>query len=340
MPVSRPRARLLLALAGLAVLSSLAPTASAAPSSASLRSQLQETLERLDAAEDRATLAQDELVKVERAIVVDNAAIKAVQTRLARRARMMYAGGLGGDLLEVMITSDDPEAVISRISLLEAATRDDAGLLRASKALRRTLEERRQHALRLRDTAQSSERAVLAESARLQRLLGQVVSAEDAAADAAAERARERRRTTAARASRAGAGAPRLSGRYACPVGPQHAFRNTWGAPRSGGRRHKGTDIMAPYGAPAYAVTDGRVTRTSWSTNGGLGVYLRGNDGHEYYYAHMSSAVVRSGSVRVGQLIARVGDSGNARGTPHIHFELHQGGGSAVNPYFFLSRLC
>jgi len=139
------------------------------------------------------------------------------------------------------------------------------------------------------------------------------------------------------RASRA-----RVSGSYACLVGSNRSYRDTWGAPRSGGRTHKGVDVFAPMGSPAYAVTDGVVTRTSTSANGGLQVYLRGNDGNEYFYAHMSSYAARPGQrVKAGEMIARVGDTGNARGgPPHIHFELHPGGGIPVNPYPFVRRVC
>jgi len=126
----------------------------------------------------------------------------------------------------------------------------------------------------------------------------------------------------------------------ACPV-PNATFVDSWGDPRSGGRAHQGTDLMAPGGSPAYAVASG-VVRTTSSSAGGLSLYLTADDGMVYFYAHNSANVASSGQrVQAGQLIARVGATGNASaGATHVHFEMQPGGGSAVPSYRFLSGIC
>ena len=132
--------------------------------------------------------------------------------------------------------------------------------------------------------------------------------------------------------------APPESSAGRCPV-PSASFTDTYGAPRSGGRAHKGTDLLASYGAPVYAVADGVIDTTS-SSNGGISLYLRASNGERYFYAHNSANVASDGErVSAGELIARVGSTGNAGGTNHVHFE-REVGGSSVNPYRFVRGLC
>jgi peptidoglycan LD-endopeptidase LytH len=134
------------------------------------------------------------------------------------------------------------------------------------------------------------------------------------------------------------------TGGVACLMEPPYSYTDTWGAPRSGGRTHQGTDVMAPYGAEVYAYTAGVVSRESTSTSGGVQLYLLGDNGAEYFYAHLSRYAVPAGTrVKAGQLVAYNGQSGNAQYTaPHVHFEVHPGGpGSApVNPYPYVQRAC
>ena len=129
---------------------------------------------------------------------------------------------------------------------------------------------------------------------------------------------------------------------YSCPVEPPYSYVDTWGAARSGGRRHQGTDIMAPHGAKELAYTDGVISDEHSNSLGGIVLYLRGDDGNEYYYAHLSGYAVPEGTrVKAGQHIAYVGNTGDARYTaPHLHFEVHPGGGSPVNPYPYVKRAC
>jgi len=124
-----------------------------------------------------------------------------------------------------------------------------------------------------------------------------------------------------------------------CPVAGPVAFTDTWGAPRSGGRTHKGVDMMGARGTPLVAVVSGSV-RQSTSSLGGKQVWLTGNDGNTYFYAHLDSYEGGGGRVSAGDVVGYLGDTGNARGTPHLHFEFHPGGGGAVNPTPLVAANC
>lgn len=115
-------------------------------------------------------------------------------------------------------------------------------------------------------------------------------------------------------------------------------FWDTWGAPRSGGRKHQGVDIMASSGTSLYAVQTGTITKKQSAYPGSLAgnaLWLTTADGTYYFYAHLSGFADGIGvgsKVTGGQTIGYVGKTGNAS-VPHLHFEVHPKGGSAVNPY-------
>jgi len=115
------------------------------------------------------------------------------------------------------------------------------------------------------------------------------------------------------------------------PVAGPNEYIDSWGFARSGGRRHKGTDIMAALGTPAVAVRDGVVTSGS-SGLGGLTVWLETDDGTRYYYAHLDTIIVHEGRVTAGTVLGTVGSTGNASASaPHLHFEIHRP--DATNPF-------
>ncbi len=142
-----------------------------------------------------------------------------------------------------------------------------------------------------------------------------------------------------ARAEERIVGSPRLLalGSFASPVQPPYGTGDTFGAPRSGGRRHEGIDIFAPTGTPVVATVDGRIREVGITRIGGRIVYLLSADGTYYYYAHLDRFAVdiKAGrSVVAGEILGFVGNTGNAEKTPpHLHFEIHPAGGRAVDPY-------
>ena len=127
---------------------------------------------------------------------------------------------------------------------------------------------------------------------------------------------------------------------WMCPTGSAPApFADTWGAPRSGGRRHQGVDMIGQRGIPVLAVVDG-VAEPRTNALGGTTIWFSGVDGNKYYYAHLDG-YAQLGSVKVGTPIGFVGQSGNAQfSIPHLHFEVHPGGGPAVNPYPTVAAHC
>lgn len=130
-------------------------------------------------------------------------------------------------------------------------------------------------------------------------------------------------------------------------------FTDTYGAPRSGGRVHEGTDIMSDKMTPVLAATDGKVTELVDHDEGwGLAIYIKDKDGYSYRYLHINNDTpgtddnknirayafpknIKEGvSVTAGQVIAFVGDSGNAENAgSHLHFEIWTPDHESINSY-------
>ncbi|GIU86695.1 MAG: hypothetical protein KatS3mg009_1210 [Acidimicrobiia bacterium] len=142
------------------------------------------------------------------------------------------------------------------------------------------------------------------------------------------------------------------------PVQGPVSYRDDFGACRAGcTRTHQGNDLMGVKMQPLLAAATGRVTfiRTDSSGNSGNMVTITDAAGWSYHYMHVNNdtpgtddnanpaqhrfapGVVSGATVRAGQVIGWMGDSGNAEGTaPHLHFEMHTPSGSAFSPYVSL----
>jgi peptidoglycan hydrolase-like protein with peptidoglycan-binding domain len=122
------------------------------------------------------------------------------------------------------------------------------------------------------------------------------------------------------------------------PTQGRCSFVDSWHDSRSGGRLHIGVDIVGPKGLAIYAVTDGTITKMygAESKLSGNALRLTAADATYFFYAHLDSfapGITVGSVVRAGQIVGYMGASGNAGGNSHLHFEIHPGGGEAVNPY-------
>ena len=258
-----------------------------------------------------------------------------LRTDVTRRAQELYMTG-NSDMLEALLGSADIGDLMDRTEALSQVSMDDTGafirLARSEDELERLNEQ--MVADRARLTA-AEER--LAEENDLLQSRFEEVSAEYERLKAALVK------TAPAPAPQAAAGpAPvvRSTGGMFCPVAGAVSFVDSWGAPRSDGRSHEGTDMMAAYGTPVAAITSGTITYAAYGDTGGNMIFMTGDDGNQYWYMHNQENFVTGGRVSAGQIIASVGDTGNAAGTSHVHFEYHPGGGAPVNPYPLVASLC
>jgi hypothetical protein len=144
--------------------------------------------------------------------------------------------------------------------------------------------------------------------------------------------------------------------RIVFPIVGRADYDDNYGDPRPNGA-HAGIDIVTDWRSPAVAAEAG--TLKFWTNaRAGCMLYLYGRSGTTYLYIHLNNDLTRKrdnrgackpgvafadgledgARVEAGQEIAYNGDSGDAEGTYHLHFEVHPGDGADVNPFPYLNR--
>lgn len=321
---------------------------------------------RVQVAEGKLQQVRAELAQTRVEIADATTRYRALQTRLAERARELFIQGPGG-AAEFLLGATSLADLSDRVEFSSAVARSDADLATGVANLRNRLDaqaERQAQLVADRASALATFRGQLAD------LNAAFAREKQISADIAAKRREAvrlvsslKRKLQAELAALIPAGTTVSTGTpggtvsiqpfEACPVGQPLALTDSFGAPRYGGgyHLHAGVDIMAPTGTPIYATFAG-VAEDASNTLGGIAVRVMGSSAWTYN-AHMSQ-IGKLGPVQAGDVIGYVGATGDTS-TPHNHFEWHPNAipsswpasaygysvvGGAVNPYPVLIGVC
>jgi peptidoglycan LD-endopeptidase LytH len=310
-------------------------------------------------AQTRQAQLADEIEELEAAIRAGKERAAVLRASAERQAAAAYRSA-GGGVPFAGFVDGEPLAAARRQKLLDDSTAGDlaaldelARLHEDLEAQRADLEARRaeqEEALAAMDAEAERLEAELATAQRAQAEVEERIRTEEAARQAAVRR--EAARQAQDRAAR-GAAPTRLppssggtsggrsgsTGGIICPIRGPVSFVDSWHAPRHQGP-HLGVDLMSPRGTSNVAVVSGDAEMRGGGISGN-GVRLHGDDGNLYYYFHLDGYAGGSRHVSQGEVVGYTGNTGDASGGPsHTHFEIHPGGGAAVNPYPAVRAVC
>lgn len=288
---------------------------------AALRAEAAPAGDAYDAAVTTLENTQYRIKQTDARITASTKKLATVQATLGARADAMYREGGDLGVFELILGATSWEDFVTRLDYITMIASRDAALIKDLKGTRVALQ---------------ADRVKLVADSKVQKqdLAVATLHYNELQAKLSASKTRYDRILAAIAAQSGGKHPPGPNG-MVFPVRGNHYYSNTWGAPRSGGRHHMGTDVMSPKGTPVVAVVSGTV-RPHWNSLGGKSITLTGDNGWVYYYAHLNSYAVGSVHVKAGQLIGYVGNTGNASGGAyHLHFQMGPHG-RWVNPYPYL----
>ncbi len=344
------------------------------------RSEIESTQIQLNAAVEKLDRLQAQLEEIQAQIAQTKARIADAQARYERirsqledRAAQAFIAGPASDL-EIFLGATSMDDLSDRMEFVDAVTQSDAALAQQASNLKVVLEieEKSLEELEAKQQDQVDQQTALRNE--ILNKLSYISSLRDSAV-ALAERTLQQYKTLdkqrqnyLEQQAQSTVSAPSpdvqlppgfVNPLKVCPVDPPRAFGDGFGAPRYTGsfHLHAGDDILSDYGTTIRAPFDG-VAKPTYNTLGGNGEYVYAPDGSYVYNAHLQSYAAKSnGPVKAGDVIGYVGDTGDAKGTPHDHFEWHPisvpanwpasfygyvtiPGTSAVNPYPVLNDVC
>ena len=353
----------------------------AAAQIAQLRSQIESAQAELNVAVEKLDRLQAQLEEIQAQIAETKARIADAQARYERiraqledRAAQAFIAGPASDL-EIFLGATSMDDLSDRMEFVDAVTRSDAALAQQASNLKVVLEieEQSLEELEAKQQDQVDEQTVLRD--QILDRLSYISSQRDHAVSLAQQYLQKykdlskQRKDYLEQQAQSSVSAPSphvplppgfINPLKVCPVDSPRAFSDGFGAPRYTGdfHLHAGDDILSDYGVQIRAPFDG-IAKPSYNTLGGNSEYVYAPDGSYVYNAHLDHYSAKSsGPVKAGDVIGYVGDTGDAKGTPHDHFEWHPVGGapanwpasfygyvtipgtSAVNPYPILDNIC
>jgi murein DD-endopeptidase MepM/ murein hydrolase activator NlpD len=288
----------------------------------------------LDKAEADLNQVLAEIAKTRRQLEDAQAEYDEITARLNERAVQAYMNGPGSSL-DFLLGATSLTDLSDRLEFVDAVAQDDSQLAAEVQSLRNVLIEKQADLKQQQvvyakafQEAKDARARVAADLSMARTLENQAQRLVSNRKRSLANALREYRQSLIPPPSGSTNNAPLPPGYehvlQVCPVDQPRSYWDGFGAPRFAGgfHLHKGVDIMAPPGTPIRAPFDGYASK-SYNSLGGYVVFVTGRYGR-VYNAHLSRYSSNStGPVQTGTIIGYVGDTGDAKGSPHDHFEFH-----------------
>jgi murein DD-endopeptidase MepM/ murein hydrolase activator NlpD len=337
----------------------------------SIQLSLATAVSRVDQAEGELEQLVAQIAETKARLAQAQARYEEIRAQLNDRAVQAFMSGPGSSL-EMVLGATSLDDLSDRLEYVDAVAQSDADLAQEVANLQAALEVEAQNLEQLRVQQRAKVVAVRELRDQILNQLTQVQQLRDQAAREVSQTIANYRRLRGARADYLENLAQQTSSSpphtavslpagftnplQVCPVDDPRVFGDGFGAPRYAGgfHLHAGNDLVSNYGTPIRAPFDG-VAKRSYNALGGNSEYVYGASGY-VYNAHLDHYSENSdGPVQAGDIIGYVGDTGDAIGTPHDHFEWHPNSvpsnwpasyygytviGSAVNPYPVLVDVC